>query len=119
MKWFGRQAKPSPAQAAVVDPRRYEGRPLLIFLDNYVLSVIGALDPERDAGIGSLVRRQYGGGTDWRSTLKHQVSLPDDFDAEILALWNRRPKDMEPLAFMVGFSDANFLPYIDKIEHTD
>ena len=115
VKWPGRgPQKRSSGKPIEVDPRRYEGKPLLVLLDNYVLSVIGALEPEREAQVADAVRRGFGGGDDWRATLLEQIELNRDYDAEVLGLWTRRPPGLEPIEFMIGFSDANFVPYLDK-----
>lgn len=116
MKWLRRSANEPLGKPFTVDPTRYTGRPLLILLDNYILSVIGCLEPDREAEVGALVVQTFGGGLDWRATLRAQVHLPETLDARIRSMWKQQPKGADPMAFMVAVSDANFLPMIDPID---
>jgi hypothetical protein len=51
-------------------PRRYEGKPLLMLLESYILDCIGQLPAEKEAGLPPIVQRLYGGGEDWKATLR-------------------------------------------------
>jgi hypothetical protein len=46
---------------------RYNGRPLLILLENYVLSAIGSLPPDTELLAAAATQRVFGGSDDWRS----------------------------------------------------
>jgi hypothetical protein len=98
-----------------LDEDRYEGRPLLRILDCYVLAVTGYLAPEMEAKVASIVRRQFGGGADWKATLRQTVKLPDDMDERIKALWRAQPAGTNPLVFTLEVSNANFVDMIDRL----
>jgi hypothetical protein len=66
---------------------RYAGRPLLILLDNYVLSCIGHLPPEKEADLLSATQRVYGGGSDWKATLRATLQLSDSIDESFRKMW--------------------------------
>ncbi len=93
--------------------RRYAGRPLLRLLDSYVLALTGNLDPDTEAKVARVVDAMFGGGPDWKATLRTAVNLPADMDSRIEDLWRSQPKGFDPYAFTVAVSDENFLPLID------
>ena len=71
------------------EPDRYEGRPLILVLDNYVLATLGQLSEDQEAGTADLVRQVFGGGPDWRSTVRATLGLGPGFDDEIRSLFER------------------------------
>jgi hypothetical protein len=93
---------------------RYAGRPLLRLLDAYVMSVIGHLDLETEAQVARVTMDTFGGGQDWKKTLRETVGLPKDLDNRILSAWSRQPRIMDPRAFTVAVSTQSFLPLIDQ-----
>lgn len=92
---------------------RYDGRPLLRLLDAYVLAVIDHLTPDREALVRRVVEETYGGGSNWKDTLKAVAGLPPDLDSRLVALWQQQPHGTAPLAFMLAVSDETFMPLID------
>ncbi len=101
--------------SAEVEPERYRGRPLLVVLENYVLSCIGALDSDRDASMAPIVRRVFGGGTDWRATIRTQLHLADRVDDSIRGMWLRNQQiatrekvALHPVQFAKMFVDENW-----------
>jgi hypothetical protein len=84
MRWFGRKQEPAPT---ISD--RYKGKPLLILLENYVLSCIGCLPQEKVPAITGVVQKVYGGGDDWKATLRSTLHLEDAFDDALRRLWLR------------------------------
>jgi hypothetical protein len=56
--------------AESAEPGRYAGRPLLIVLENYVLDCIGEMPPDKQALVRSVVQRVWGGGDDWKATVR-------------------------------------------------
>jgi len=68
---------------------RYQGKPLLILLENYVLSCIGCLPPERVPTLINIVRHVYGGGDDWKVTLRSTLHLGDILDDNLKQMWLR------------------------------
>ena len=96
------------------DPR-YDGRPLLRFLDAYALAVIGALSAEDERIVAPVVNRGPGTTENWRNAVRRSAGLPDDFDDKILELWRRQPPGVNPAKFVLAVSDANFVRYIDPV----
>ena len=88
---------------------------MLRLLDCYVLALTGHLEPAMEAKVGALVRRTFGGGSDWKGTLRRTVDLPADPDEKIRALWRAQPADNDSLAFAIAVSDENFVPLIDPL----
>ena len=76
--------KKSPAA-----PAANAGAPLLMLLHAYVLDCIGELCPEKQAAIQEVVQKVYGGGPDWRTTLRNTLRLGDSLDGSIQGMWER------------------------------
>lgn len=92
---------------------RYTGRPLLILVENYALATVGALPPDAEGGVRDVVTRVYGGGDDWRETLRGALRWPDTIDQEILDNWRRyreaaraQKAQANPAEFAQRFADA-------------
>ena len=68
-------------------PERYQGRPALLIIENYVLAVIGALSAEKNAVMRDVVQRMWGGGDDWMETVRGQVGWQRSIDDEIHENW--------------------------------
>ena len=62
-------------------PERYRGKPMLVVIENYALSVIGALSSDKEASIGQIVKQTFGGDDDWRSTVRRTMGWPSNVDA--------------------------------------
>ena len=67
--------------------------PLREILENYVLAAIGSLSPGRSQDMAQLVRHAYGGGIDWQATLRGNLGLSADTDAQFRAMWAAARKD--------------------------
>jgi hypothetical protein len=93
---FGFSKKKPPATAplpsAEAEPERYAGRPLLIVLENYVLDCIGELPPDKQALARSVVQRVWGGGDDWKATVRDQLQLESSMDEALRGMWSRNQK---------------------------
>ncbi|HEX2080795.1 MAG TPA: hypothetical protein VHG08_24025 [Longimicrobium sp.] len=113
--------EPTPASAGAalpsdpVAPDRYDGRPLLILLESYVLAAIGELPAEKAAGAGAIVRRMWGGDEDWMRTLRRQLHLNDSVDDTLRRLWTRNQEiarengvTLSPEQFSRMVCDQNF-----------
>jgi hypothetical protein len=110
--FFRRSPKPSLATAA---GGRYAGRPLLILLENYVLSAIGSLAPDKDQLVASITQRIFGGGTDWRTTLRTTLQLGDSLDESLRRMWAENQQQaqqagvtLSPEEFARMIADQNF-----------
>lgn len=102
---------------------RYEGRPLLILLENYVLACIGALSAEATARVADLTRRGFGAppDADWMEVLRTQLDLGPGICDSIRDRWRRGLARLEqtgetadPVVFARGIVDVNFAPHIDR-----
>lgn len=114
MKWFNKKSRDASPQ--LVGGDRYAGKPLLILLENYVLSCIGLLAPEKDSAVAAAVQRVYGGGTDWKATLRAQLSLGEGIDESLQQMWSRNQEiahaagqSLSPEDFARMVVDENFV----------
>jgi len=108
---------PSP----YAEPERYKGRPLLVILDNYVLDCIGELTPEQQQGLARLVKPVFGGGDDWKKTMRDVLHLEDSIDQQIKQMWEAnkiKAKEMgtelHPVQYAKMFVDSNFAHLITQ-----
>jgi hypothetical protein len=102
-------------------PDRYEGKPILIIIENYVLVVIGELSPDKAAKVATIVRKVWKGGSDWMSTVRRELALDASFDDAILKNWEgyqkaarKQKKDASPIEFAKLFADA-----VEEQAHAD
>jgi hypothetical protein len=102
---------PSPQ----AEPERYKGRPLLIILENYVLDCIGELPPDKQALARTTVQRVFGGGEDWRATMREQLQLAPAMDDALRGMWTRNQElarqhhqELHPIQFAKMVADENF-----------
>lgn len=100
-------------------PARYAGRPLLIVLENYVLDCIGELPPEKQSLARSIVQRVWGGGDDWKATVRAQLRLESTIDQSIRGMWSRNTtlaqqhgQTLHPIQFAMMIVDKNFASLI-------
>jgi hypothetical protein len=110
--WFH---KKEPALPAGLKQDRYAGKPLLILLDNYVLDCIGALSADKQTKIQIAVQRVYGGGNDWKATLRARLMLGDSLDDSLRQMWannqqiaRQTGRTLSPEEFAVMIVDQNF-----------
>ena len=85
MGWFSKKKE----QSSPLNSDRYKGKPLLILLENYVLDCIGYLPQEKVPMITSLIQRVYGGGDDWKATLRSKLQLDTTLDENLQKMWGR------------------------------
>lgn len=109
--------------SAEAEPERYRGRPLLIILENYVLSAIGELDPEKNATMLPIVQHVYGGGDDWRATMRTHLHLEDGLDESLRGMWARNLEiawkegtTLHPIQFAKMIVDQNWAALVDTIQ---
>jgi len=118
MGWFTRKQQTQNEPQA----DRYAGRPLLILLENYVLSCIDQLPADKEAGLLSVTQRVYGGGDDWKATLRATLQLGDFLDESLRQMWTTNQErarqsnvtlTAEDFARMIV--DQNFAHLIQKL----
>lgn len=99
MGWFSKKKEqPAPQNAS-----RYEGKPLLILLENYVLDCIECLPKDKASTITAMVQRVYGGGDDWKATLRATLHLDDSLDGNLRQMWDRNQE-------IAGQANQSLLP---------
>ena len=99
---------------------RYDGLPLLRFLEMYVLNAIAELPPEQAQALEEMAPRLhalYGGDGTWLSAIETSIQAPPDLPDAIREMWARnqaiaRQHDtiLEPQKFAEMFVDANLRP---------
>jgi hypothetical protein len=106
--------------SADYEPDRYSGRPLLILLEIYILDCIGVLAADKQDGTRLAVQRVFGGGEDWKATLRGQLRLDDSLDAQLRSMWNSNQVAaksqgtvLHPVQFAKMVADTNFADLID------
>jgi hypothetical protein len=111
MGWFRKQQGPTTPPSS----DRYQGKPLLVLLENYVLDCIGCLPQEKVTTITSIVQRVYGGGEDWKATLRSTLHLEDSLDENLRLMWLRNQdiarqanQSLRPEDFARMVVDQNF-----------
>ena len=123
---FGPFKKKPPANAPLpsieVEPERYAGRPLLVVLENYVLDCIGELPPDKQAAVRSIVQRVWGGGDDWKATVRGQLHLEASMDESLRGMWSRNQErakqnnqQLHPVQLAKMVVDQNFAHLIARI----
>jgi hypothetical protein len=87
----------------------------LILLENYVLDCIGCLPREKVPTMTGIVQRVYGGGDDWKATLRSTLHLDDTLDENLRQVWVRNQdlarqsnQAFPPEAFARMVVDKNF-----------
>ena len=97
------------------EPERYEEKPLLIVLENYVLDTIGELPIDRQVGVRQIVQNVFGGDDDWRRTVRSRLALPDTLDDALRQAWQQNQDlarqnevDLHPVHFAKMIVDTSF-----------
>ena len=83
MGWFSKRTE----QPAPLNSDRYKGKPLLLLLENYVLDCIGCLPTNKIPTITGMIQRIYGGGEDWKATLRSTLHLHESLDENLRQMW--------------------------------
>lgn len=106
--------------SAEAEPDRYQGKPLLIVLENYILDCIGALQPERQELIRGVVQRSFGGGDDWKQTIRSTLQMDAGLDQQLQEMWQQNREaaeanglELHPIQFAKMVADQNFAHLID------
>jgi hypothetical protein len=116
MGWFGKKN----AHSSPHTDERYKGKPLLILLENYVLDCIGQLPKDKVPTITSMIQRVYGGGEDWKATLRTALQLDGSLDECLRQTWAgnqdlamKAKQTLSPEEFARMVVDSNFSSFID------
>lgn len=117
--FFRPRREPAKPAYATALGGRYEGRPLLILLENYVLAAIGHLPPDKDKLNASITQRIFGGGDNWRATLRDVLHLEASPDEEMRDLWTTAQSQTptpNPVDFARRMVDENFAHLIERLD---
>ncbi|BDI33501.1 hypothetical protein CCAX7_55520 [Capsulimonas corticalis] len=60
-----------------------------MLLHAYVLDCIGELCLEKQEAMREIVQKVYGGGPDWRTTIRTTLRLGESLDGSIQGMWER------------------------------
>ena len=103
------------------EPERYQGRPLLVVLENYVLDCIGKLPPGSSDRLTQMMQQVFGGGPDWKQTLRQTLQLDPSMDEELRKLWTKNEAlaraegiELHPVQFAKMVVDENFAELVGK-----
>jgi hypothetical protein len=106
--------------SAEAEPARYQGKPLLIILENYILDCIGALEPERQELVRGVVQRSLGGGDDWKQTIRTMLQIDGSLDEQLRLMWEQNQEaaqvsgvELHPIQFAKMVADQNFADLIE------
>ena len=58
-------------------------------LENYVLDCVGELPPDKQAQVRPVVQHTWGGGDDWKATVRQQLQLEQGIDEALRGMWSR------------------------------
>ena len=112
-----------PSAAAEMD--RYEQRPLLLVLENYILDCIGELEEEKNAGMTTLIRKIFGGEGDWRATVEEALEFDSSLGDALREMWQKNQQiaaaekfELHPVQFAKMCAEENFSQYFES-EDTD
>lgn len=112
---------PSDLPSPHAEPERYQGRPLLVVLENYVLDCIGKLPPGSSENLSRMMQQVFGGGADWKETLRDTLQLDPALDNELQKLWvtnealaRKDGIELHPVQFAKMVVDQNFAHLIDQ-----
>ena len=94
-------------------PKRYDGRPILLVIENYALSVIGELDDDAANQTEAIVQHVWGDSEPWADTVRVQLGWTKTVDDEIRDNWQRYRETAKtqqepaiPRQFAMMFADA-------------
>jgi len=93
--------------------KRYDGRPILIIIENYVMGVIGELDTAKHTAIAGVVQSVWGSGADWMGTVRKELGWEKSIDDAIHENWRDYQKTARQqgtpgsaVEFAMMFADA-------------
>lgn len=103
------------------EPERYQGRPLVVVLENYILDAIGKLPPESSQKLSLLMRDALGGSSDWKQTIRELLHLDEALDGELRELWSKNAElaksagiELHPVQFAKMVVDENFAALLER-----
>lgn len=97
---------------------RYEGRPLVMLLDNYVLWAMGELPAETEGKLAQMapyLHKTFKAQGSWQDVVAKVMEFPAQLPADLHALWQRnldiartRKETLDPVQFAQAIVDQNF-----------
>ena len=102
------------------EPERYQGRPLLLILENYVLDCIGHLPADKQSTIAALVSKAFGASDNWKATIRATLKFEESIDSSIQMMWDKNQSitknngdELHPIQFAKMCVDTNFAHLIE------
>ena len=99
----------------MTDISRYDDKPLLVIIENYILDVIGELNDENRKLTEKVVLDAFAAEGDWHEALRKTLGLTIELDDELNALWAKNQQiaiedqiELTPVAFAQMIDDDNF-----------
>jgi len=97
----------------ILEHPRYKDKPAILFFENFILDLIGQLEPERQEYLASLNLHKVFNtkATEWREVVREALQLSDTIEIAILDRWLRLQEANDPIApldFAMQFSDDYF-----------
>lgn len=81
---------PAPAAEPAIDlDARYGKKPMLAVLEGYALATIDQLPAGQEAILAPKVQSAFGGGDDWRATVRKTMTWPSNIDERIQFDWRQ------------------------------
>lgn len=81
---------PTPVPVPAIDlDARYRGKPMLAVIEGYALAAIGQLPNTQEVLIAAKVVHAFGGGDDWRATVRKTMNWPANIDERIQSEWRQ------------------------------
>ena len=112
--------------SAEPEPERYDERPLLLVLENYILDCIGELEDEKQGGMVTLIRKIFGGEDDWKATVRKVLEFDDELDVALRDMWQKNQQlardenfSLHPVQFAKMCADENFSDYFETSSEDD
>jgi len=97
---------------------RYDGKPLLRLLDQYVLWAIGELSTDQEDNLNRMapkLQARFGGGGQWHEAVERAVRMDADTPQQIQGMWVRNLEraranglTLTPEEFALMVVDENF-----------
>jgi len=89
-------------------PPRYQGKPLLVILENYVLAAIDELSPEKIRSMSEVIQAAWGGDADWMLTIRTKLDLPETTETTLREIWTRNKGAIGAEDFARQVVDENY-----------
>ena len=95
-------------------PERYQGKPLLVILENYILAAINELSAEKIRSMSEVIQQAWGGDADWMATIRGKLGLPDTTEDTLREIWDRNKGAISAEDFARQVVDENYRDFLKE-----